>query len=411
MRVRHVNQRVAPGGGPHGYLHNLRQAVARHGSGDGIEIEVAEAWARPRGPSPAARARRFLLEDMPILRRIRFELRGEFALRFERAVGEWKIQYQGLERAAARALFECDLLFAHETFLAERLVQLCPREARQKLVLMTHAPTFYAHQLAGDVAPDENQAALVESRPVRELREQELEVMQAVRAVAWPSVSAQEGYRDWQALYDRGAARTAFVATGVPQPEARASREETRRQWQVEPDQRVALFMGRPHPHKGFDRFVDWADWTRRGGDRSWVFVFAGPKPKRSQRDLTALRRVGYQQDNGAAYLASDLAVFPNRYSYLDIGLLECLSLGATAATTATGGHKDVLGLCAAMPVIPEGGAAECWPALSAEAERARADPARDARYRSLWEERFSLRPFVLGHAAAARGILEETRA
>lgn len=411
MRVRHVNQRVARGGGPQGYLFNLQQASRQLGAPSEVQIEVSEVMARPASPSALERLRRLLFERTPGLRRLRFELLGEFALRFEQAVRDWKVQYQALERSACLRLFACDLLFAHETFLAERLVRLCPRESREKLVLMTHAPTFYAHQLAGDTEPDSDEAVLLGAPCVERLRAEELEVMQAARAVVWPSVGAQEGYRDWKALYDRGAARSAFVATGVPRPEARETRETTRRRWQIEAWQRVALFMGRPHPHKGFDRFVAWANWSRSEQDDSWVFVFAGKQPRRSRRELGAVRCVGYQEDNGAAYAAADLVVFPNRYSYLDIGLLEALSVGAAIATTATGGHAELLALSPDLLAIRDGDGKDAWPALRAAAERAAADPGRAERQRELWEQRFSLAPFARGHAALARQLLEGARA
>ena len=403
--VRHVNQRIAPGGGPPGYLHNLRRAVADRGDRDELRIEVTTI------PSLGAQPRMGWLERAamavaraPGIRRLNYEIQGEFALRFKQTVADWRGLYAAIDRRTCQELLACDLLFVHDTFLAEPLLANCPREARDRVVLVTHAPTFYAHQIAADLLPDTSEASWRDERVVRSLRHRELEIMQSVRSVAWPFPEAQEGYAEWQSLAARYPRRDVFIRTGVPRPEALRSREAVRDAWGVAEADRVALFMGRPHADKGFWNYLEWAE-AASSVQSEWIFAFAGQEPKHTRRDLGALRRLGYQSDNGGAYLAADLVVIPNRHSYLDIGLLECLALGVPVATTAVGGHRAVLRLSSAVGQIPEGAPGEVWARLAAAAgEMARPQSHRERT--CLWNTMFSPDIFVEEHLRASEALL-----
>jgi glycosyltransferase involved in cell wall biosynthesis len=394
--VRHAHYRIQPGGGPHGYLHNLRAALVQRPADQAIRIDVQTLDATGVCKPSWRDALRSFVERTPGLRGVRHRIRGEFALRFQRAEADWRASYADVSARDAERLLACDVFFAHETLLAERLLALQPRAARERVVLMTHAPSFYAHQIAGDLLPDVPETDWRDEPGVGRLREREVETMLAVKAVIWPSPGAADGYREWVA---RASVRPPLVTTGVPRPVPRANREEMRRRWEIGEVQKVALFLGRPHPQKGFDIFLDWAG--RR--DPGWVFVQAGGPPRHTQRDLSALRQVGYEADNGAAYCAADLVVFPNRYAYLDIGLLECLSLGAPVAVSAVGGHADLLRVCPDLLTIPEG--PDAWPVLASAAE-GEAEATRRARRQAAWAGRYDLRSFLRAHEAAAKALV-----
>jgi glycosyltransferase involved in cell wall biosynthesis len=403
--VRHVNQRIAPGGGPPGYLHNLRRAVADRGSRDELRIEVTTVPTPGPGhgmswPRRAAAA----IASVPGIRRLNYEIQGDFGLRFKHVVADWRSHYAAVDRHACQKLLACDLLFVHDTFLAEALRAHSPREARDKVVLVTHAPTFYAHQIAGDLLPDAPEQSWRDQRVVRSLRVREVDIMQSVRAVAWPFPEAQEGYAEWQAVARDHPARNVFIRTGVPRPETARTRQVVRDAWGVADTDRVALFMGRPHTDKGFWRYLDWAEAASHNPSR-WIFAFAGQEPKHSRRDLSALRRLGYQSDNGGAYLAADLVVIPNRHSYLDIGLLECLALGVPVATTAVGGHRAMLRLSPAIGQIPEGSPADVWGRLEVAASEMAPPESHRARV-DLWREMFSPDTFVDEHLRASAALL-----
>lgn len=397
--VRHAHFVIRPGGGPSGYLHNLRAALAAHPETAGPRLEVVTfAGSGAKAAWRAARGFRSAIGKTPGLRGAWHRLRGEFRLAFERVEADWWESYAALTRRDAEALLACDLFFAHETLLAERLLALCPRLARERVVLMTHAPGFYAHQIAAELLPDAPEASWSELGCVRRLRAREVESMLGVKAVLWPSPGAAEGYPDWRA---RASVAGPFVTTGVPRPEPRSSRDAMRARWGVAAGRRVALFLGRPHPHKGFDIFLDWAESARAGG--RWDFVHAGGPARFTRRDLGALRQVGYENDNGGAYAAADLVVFPNRHAYLDIGLLECLSLGVPAVVSPVGGHADLVAACPEL--LACAAASDAWTRLEVRADEA-AEPGRRARLAAAWAERYSPEPFLAQHRAAAEALL-----
>jgi glycosyltransferase involved in cell wall biosynthesis len=403
--VRHVHTRITPGGGPQGYLHNLQGAIGDRKDWGDVRLEVTTL--PPMGSIPGSgwvhRTVDFLAQ-IPGLRRLNYELQGEFALRFKHAVRGWRANYAAVDRGVCEQLLTCDLLVVHDTFLAERLVACSPRESRAKVALVTHAPVFYAHQIAGDILPDAREEEWRDEQVVRSLRRRELATMQSVRAVIWPFTEAQEGYGDWAVLVAAGDARNAFARTGVPRPATASARESTRSSWGVAESDRVALFMGRPHPDKGFGRFLEWAEAARRKNS-GWTFVFAGQEPKHSRRDLSAIRCLGYQSDNGGAYLAADLVVIPNRHAYLDIGLLECLALGVPVAATAVGGHRCVLRLLPPICTIADGEPGEVWSRLEQAAVEMARPESRQARV-DLWMKLFSPGPFVEEHLAVAAALL-----
>jgi glycosyltransferase involved in cell wall biosynthesis len=402
--VRHVRHRIFPGGGPFGYLDALRQALALVGAPRDLRIVVEErpdlvaaGPERPRGALSRLASRAAY--------KLRSRYRSEVELRLRADLLRDREAFSAVDAPAAAALFECDLLFVHDVLLAERLVRVAPREARRKAVLLTHAPSFYAEQWVASLAPDLDLEASRRLPLVREEIARELDVMRSVRAVAWPLPEAREGYPEW--LATASDEPPVWIPSGVLRPSAGESRSETRQRWRVADHQSVVLFMGRPHPHKGFDRFAAWARASRVSGPL--VFVFAGSEARWPGLELPGIVVAGYEADPAAAYQAADLVVFPNRKAYLDFGLLQCLSLGVPVAVSPVGGHAALVRDCPEIPALRSGDAEDVVAQLRHLAEGG-LTPDYRGRVTQLWEERFSPRPFVEGHAAAARSLLDAGR-
>jgi len=301
--------------------------------------------------------------------------------------------FSWIGRAEASRMFATDLLVVHSTLLAERLIRMCPEQAASKLILMTHSPTFLVHEVAVAGNPGVPEAELRDEPFVRAMVARELEVMQSARAVLWPCAEAQMGYPDWWELFQAGRVRSIYAETGTSRPVPKASSQAMRESWGIAPERKVALFIGRPHAHKGFDRFADWADLNRKRGDSRWTFVHCGNSAG-ANRDLSAITLAGYVTDNGAAYLAADLILIPNRHSYFDLGALEAISLGGKLALSPSGGHGYLTRTCPSVPVIPDDGAESSWDALEKIAAEYAADERRSQALVAAWQERFSLAPF-----------------
>jgi len=423
--VRHPYNSIKRGGGGSGYLYNLRAGAEQFGASNDVRFEVSESIINPKPPveRPPSLVKRVVGRlRYEVLSAIRprgvqsdepryapYEVPADFDERYKRRLIWVDERFGWMDEAFVRGLFECDLLFANELWMASIIQHLCPSLSREKLVIIPHSPTWPGTEQAADVLPDLVEELLVEIPSVRALNEQHLEVMANARAVMWPCAGAIGGYPEWDAETVRGAGLNVFGETGVLSPEPNMSTQQLRAQWGVLPHQRVILFIGRAHQHKGFDRFVDWADHYRsfnyEGKDDRYVFIHAGATPA-TKRDLSSIRHVGYITDNGAAYVTADLLVIPNRYSYLDIGLLEAMSLGAKIAISPTGGHGVMAGICPELCLIPGGTPEEVLPALIGFADEYASDSSRSDAFKALWKSRFSLQPFYENHVRVVNQLI-----
>ena len=395
MLIKHYYHEVKAGGGPAGYLRNLQLASeSRTDTRAHDNILVSDEVALGKGRRASlARIKRRLVSDVVPNVRVGLRPREAVAARFAITVDWLQANYSALSRSDVRRLFECDFAVAHSVILAERMMQLCPVQSSRKLLVMTHSPTFLSHELILTRFPDGEQSELLSMPFVRALTEREQHVMTGARGVIWPCPEAADGYAVLEPSFDLSETNPIYAMTGVAQPRLSTMPQAMRTAWGIEDGQRILLFLGRGHPHKGFGRFVDWADLCSRRGLSEFVFVHGGDAGP-TGRDLSSVRRVGFVRDNAAAYLAADLVLIPNLQSYMDIGLLETLSLGTRVAVSPTGGHARLLARHPEIPSIPSGTAEETWPFLRAILDQ----QPRPDRFHDIWRTEYSLHQLIANH-------------
>jgi len=322
-------------------------------------------------------------------------------------LGSWihtlAIRLTSLPRTAADELFDCDLLFVHNVILAGRLAHLNPDMARRKLVLVPHSPKYLSHEVSAELIDGEEQDIYLDP-VVRQFTSYEISVMNSVRAVLWPSIGSQDGYENW--AHDEGANRSIIVPTCTPSLTRETYCHELRAKWGVTNDQKMALFMGRPHPHKGFAFFVELARYAKSHVKNEWVFIHAGSAP-RKYSDLMSVDHVGYVFQRAAAYAEADLVLICNQHTFMDLGLLEAMSLGASIAVSPTGGHREILEHCPALTPIPLKSSFETtWDVLRASGSANRDRAVIESQIR-CWEGSYSLRHFIPYYESAANDLLD----
>ncbi len=420
LLVKHPFRDIAKGGGPTGYLYNLRTAAAEFGLDTGVTFDINEdmkAPPRPPVPPPA---------PWPLWKKVYNLLRRGYGAaattvgssipkppdyipeNFDAeldAFEDWKNHHYGwITESYARKMFDADLLFANDIWLASAIARLCPELSKEKLVLISHSPTWTIIEATARILPDYPDPRYLNIKRVRSIVDENLETMASIRAVLWPCAEAVPEYPEWVEVNANGRGANVFAETGVQKPTGTLSGADMRTQWQIEPNQRVVLFIGRAHPHKGFHRFHSWAQAARKQGDTGYVFVHAGQPPNDVDKN-SPLRHVGYIKDNAAAYAAADLVVIPNQFSYMDIGLLESLSLGAKIAISPTGGHRLFPEICPDIPTIPDTNADDEWQTLKQYIQEYAATTTRQEAFQKLWESRFSLEPFCANHVRVCREL------
>jgi glycosyltransferase involved in cell wall biosynthesis len=421
--VKHPFRDIAKGGGPTGYLYNLRAAAAEFGVESGITFDINEdAAAPPRPPLPPPAPwplwkkvyNRLLMGYSAVTDGVKEKLAGPKPADFIPeifdaeldAFEDWKEHYYGwITREHALKMFDADLLYANDIWLASALVKHCPELSREKLVLISHSPTWTIIEATARILPNYPDPRYMKIKRVRAIVDDNLETMASIRAVLWPCREAVPEYPEWVEANAAGRGANVFAETGVQKPTGELTAQQMRAQWKVESGQKVVLFIGRAHPHKGFHRFLSWANAAKKQGDNSYVFVHAGQPPQPADPD-SPLRHVGYIKDNAAAYAAADLVVIPNQYSYMDIGLLESLSLGAKIAISPTGGHSLFPRICPEIPVIPDTDPTAEWNVLKSYIREYADTTARQDAFVRLWEQRFSLKPFCENHIRVVRELM-----
>jgi glycosyltransferase involved in cell wall biosynthesis len=402
LRVKHVHDIVdGKSGGPPGYLGLLSRALTLDDLPDDISLQVVRYIPlNTRGRSTSIRSSPLskMANDLLVVDKHQ----NDISTRLRAFFTSIRNYLDGISLADCERLFDCDLLFMHNVYGAGKLVELCPEEARNKLVLITHTPKYLIHEQACSFYPDIDEDTLYTNPYVEKLVDYELSIMKSVRMVVWPCVEAQEGYEEWYRQYRAGEAQSTFAETGVSTPNLTIDPAELRKIWTIDKSQRVALFMGRAHRHKGFDKFLDLADMYSKTGRKDWVFVFAGHKPE-TRRDLSSIRLVGFQPPD--AYLAADIFLSLNRHSNFDIGLLQALRLGANIVVFASGGHKHLVKVCPAIHTIPDTDLKACWQHLEEVASEYAESRERQEQFIQIANERFSLRCFVRNHVAVSKEI------
>lgn len=128
-------------------------------------------------------------------------------------------------------------------------------------------------------------------------------------------------------------ARIDVVPNVVGVPSALLSRAAARAELQIEPDGRLAVFVGRIDRHqKGLDRLVD-AMARSRSDASAWRFAFVGDGPDaswlRTALDAAGLlprsRLISWTDTPGDWYAASDVVMMPSRFEGVPLTMMEAL--------------------------------------------------------------------------------------
>lgn len=303
-----------------------------------------------------------------------------------------------------RLMDKADLLCLHNIYIGAHALTAFPELATSRIALMTHSPSFRVHEDILTLCPQLPPSVLHADPCVKLLVNFELSVMRTLYGIIWPCPESQEGYPGWDRRFG-APCREAYARSCVPQPIADGPALNLRQLWNIRPDQQLVLFLGRPHQHKGYQFFVELSHRAILENCRELVFVHGGAPPHHMSQ-LESIRYVGFVTDRAAAYCAADINVFPNELAYLDLGLLEALSLGCRIALRAKGAHKIVLPMCPGIPVLDDD-IDKAWSTLLECLDRNQTDREQRECYVRVWKESFSLPHFVRYHLQAFRNLTD----
>lgn len=118
----------------------------------------------------------------------------------------------------------------------------------------------------------------------------------------------------------------------------------------LSPEKPVSLFVGRLHPQKGIDWFLEFAPrLLARFPDLQWVFVGDGPLRELLQTTIKKLRTdqwvwLPWQSDTTPLFRAADLVFLPSRFEGMPNVVLEAMAAGKPVLSTNVEGVEELLG-------------------------------------------------------------------
>lgn len=372
-KILHITKTIRPGGGPSGYLFNLK--TAQKESTDQTFFEVhAETIFNERNNS---------LKKLPIPRRLRAYV--EPLLHILLLLGFKTLRLESLARQPG------ELICAHIASTAARLLRV--KHPNTKLLFMPHGPVSYSEEVMENIRLRFG-PTLLEVVYLKILMHLEKRIFQQVDAVVVASQIGTEAYFNHAGI----CAKKFFeVTSAVPRFSSAPTQSEARQLLGLPLDKKLLVgFFGRYNYDKGYDYFIDEVRIAQE--DNSSIYFFsAGTGPLLSPT-LTNYTNFGWRTDIHTLIVASDIVVVPNKHTYFDLLPLEALSLSRIVCASAVGGNKKLGQLSPAVFLFDRTPGSlnqllKCQLAQSPE-ENARLNEIAKTSY----EENFSLQAFVRSH-------------
>lgn len=336
-KVVHVNNVIRPGGGPAGYLYNLSEAI---GDGSILEILATENLHKIRtsdyekvqkSQNSLKYLARKTLNLLPNI--IKWRLCKFRSSKF------WK---KKIDKNIVKILNEYKVIVFHNHSLAYTYIKK-HKVKNQNIYFMPHAPTETSTEFL--VGLEGYYGNCPEKSKIDFLKffgNFEKELYQNVDGLICPASSCLDAYFNWDNNFNANEYIKFTPLTGVNKLKPTKSKNEILNSFNIDSNKIVIGFIGRYHPHKGFDRFLKIA---KEFNDSRYHFISAGNGPIEPFPNTENYTNLGWQTDISNLIEMTDIIIIPNRYAYFDLLLLEAISLGKTIITRNIGGHKKLISM------------------------------------------------------------------
>src|SRR5262249_16750572 len=113
----------------------------------------------------------------------------------------------------------------------------------------------------------------------------------------------------------------------------------------------------------------------------------------------------GFVTDNASALCAADLNIVPNTVTYMDLGVLQALSLGAPLLLSNRGGNRVVAAQVQGLPTFEPEATAPALDAIDHAIGLFQTSQDLRARMMAAWEQQFSPGVFLRNQLDLARRL------
>lgn len=306
--------RLAPKGGPSGYLFGLKHGLEQN---DVRDFE----FLPPVGKSIESNRtlQRVIPQRIKDLRRLhRLEMLPSRTVSAPVPYGNYSVIH----------FHSTEDLYLHRKGLSSY---------KGKVVLSSHSPCAYHKELIARL----NEKDVCKRKPQLE-RLGVIDEYSFMRAdwIIFPCPEAEEPYfHTWERYGEiRDASKIVYCPTGTRKCSARESRQEVRRRFGIPNHAFVISYVGRHNEIKGYSDLVGAAPHILEN-DNVW-FLIAGKEEPLKGLDHPRWIEVGWTDDPHSIVSAADIFILPNKETYFDLVLLEVLSLGQIVIAKNTGGNR-----------------------------------------------------------------------
>lgn len=330
QHVTHVHNYIRPGGGPAGYLYNLKLGLSSV-SNNPIQIvtmsDTENRYFDGGSKKNFGRFAKIIPNHLIALSTLK------------RYVWQWQ-QPLDFDQSSISRIEQSKAIVFHGAILARRYLSVIKKREGQKIYIMPHGPTDYASEMIEDRVLRYGKTPFWDKTRDK-LTDLELETYQLADGIIAPYKQSLDSYF----TFDE-AKRAVFqeiplteIPTGVSAMKPKRSRRDVLSSFGIPADKWIIGFFGRYHTHKGFDLFCKVAELCLSRNDTRFVFVSAGAGTIEAP-NLPNFFDLGWQKEGLPDLInAVDLVVSPNNFTYFDLLILEVMSLGKPVLASAVGGN------------------------------------------------------------------------
>ena len=306
--------KLAPKGGPAGYLYNLKHGLEELGDAE-FDFLPVEGSSYEQN----ATLQKLVPSRIKDLRRLR-----NFLALLSREVAA-PVDYS---QYGAVHFHSTEDLYLHRKAL---------ETYRGKVVLTSHSPCVYHEELIARLNSKDAEAHAEELKGLAVIDEYSFK---RADYVIFPCPEAEEPYfHTWdgyEAVRDRSKLR--YVPTGIEPVSAKVERSELRKRYSIPEDAFVVCYVGRHNKIKGYDLLQKAA--RELLDDEDIWFLVAGREGPIYGLEHSRWVEVGWTDDPHSVIAAADTFILPNRETFFDLIMLEVLSLGQVVLASRTGGNN-----------------------------------------------------------------------
>lgn len=331
-------------GGPPGYLHNLKRSLE---DTDAADVSVEFYTLRENEDIMPSQSKPVDLPWWRPIKRFRHEKRRRRTVT-RNAIEQlnWLKELPhagGFESPllSSALLSECDVLHAHTTIEAAKLIRATRDLADRPLVaLMSHCPEAPSREWSEKFRSEGADPIVVEQFK-RAYQEVDAFAFENVDFLIFPCAESREPYQNtmpgFGAIMERKP--TYYVPTGSLPVKISTSREDVRSHYGIPRDAFVIGYIGRHNQIKGYDILSSVGIDVLNKNERTWIVCAGQEGPLKTPKHERWLE-IGWTGTPGDLINAFDVFVLPNRETYFDLIGIEVLSVGTPLIASNRGGNK-----------------------------------------------------------------------